>query len=118
MKRKYRLTRSTDIQRVRRLGKSYAHPLVVLYTSPNELEQSRFGVVAGRAVGGAVQRNRCKRLIRESLWAMLPNLNVGFDVLVLARSSANGATLAQISEALLSLARRSGLLVEESHGTR
>jgi len=80
MKRKFRLTRSTDFKRVRRFGKSYAHPLVVLISQPNELNISRFGISAGRSVGNAVHRNRAKRQIRESLRPLLPSIKSGWDV--------------------------------------
>ena len=66
MQRKFRLTRSTDFKRVRRTGKSYAHPFVVLVVQASEVPRVRVGVTAGRSVGGAVQRNRAKRLLREA----------------------------------------------------
>jgi hypothetical protein len=58
VKRRFRLTRSTDFKRVRRIGRSYAHPLVVLIVASNEIQQARIGIVAGKTVGMAVERNR------------------------------------------------------------
>jgi ribonuclease P protein component len=57
VKRRFRLTRSTDFKRVRSSGKSYAHPLVVLYALPSDQPHMRIGVAASKAVGNAVQRN-------------------------------------------------------------
>jgi ribonuclease P protein component len=114
VKRKFRLTRSTDFKRVRRLGKSYAHPLIVLIALPNELEQTRFGVVAGRAVGGAVQRNRAKRLMRAALqpYANAALLPPGWDLMFIARAPFRAATYQQTQAVLLELFRRSRLLQE------
>ena len=47
---------------MRQSGKSFGDPLVVLIVAPNELGSVRIAVVAGRSVGGAVLRNRAKRI--------------------------------------------------------
>lgn len=110
MKRKFRLTKSTDFLRVRRLGKSFAHPLIVLFTLPNDGQITRFGIVAGRTVGKAVQRNRAKRLIREALRPFLPQIRPGWDMIIYARKSMAQASLQQTRQALLELLKRAGLI--------
>lgn len=86
MKRRFRLRRSTDIKRVRRSGKSYAHPFIVLYTQKTEHPHARIAVSAGSKVGNAVQRNRVKRLLREAVKPYLSQLTPGSDVLLIGRS--------------------------------
>ncbi len=117
MKRKFRLTRSTDFKRVRRSGKSYAHPLVVLVVAPNDLEQVRIGVVAGHTVGMAVERNRVKRRLRAGLETWVPRLKPGWDLIFLARPALQRATYPQVLEALHTVIRRTGLIlpVGEAH---
>lgn len=110
MKRRFRLTRSTDFKRVRRIGKSYAHPLVVFITAPNDLEQVRVGFVVGRAVGTAVQRNRAKRRLRACLEPMLEHLSGGWDIIFLARKPMDQAGFTEISAAVQLLLKRAGLL--------
>ncbi len=110
MKRRFRLTGSADFQRVRRFGKSFAHPLIVLIASRNEQEQTRFAVVAGRSLGNAVQRNRAKRLLRAALHPMLERVEPGWDVLLLARRSMNTASFQDTQAALHSLLTRAHLL--------
>jgi ribonuclease P protein component len=110
VKRRFRLTRSTDFKRVRRLGKSYAHPLVVLLLTPNDLQQVRMGVVAGRAVGAAVERNRAKRRLRACLSQYLTCLNGGWDLVFLARKPMDRAGFVDICSAVQGLLVRAGLL--------
>lgn len=110
MKRRFRLTRSTDFQRVRRIGKSYAHPLVVFTAAPNELDQVRIGVVAGRSVGNAVKRNRVKRRLRASLDLHLDKLQGSWDLVFLARKPMDQASFDEIRAAVELLLKRAGLL--------
>jgi ribonuclease P protein component len=113
MKRKFRLRKSTDFKRVRRLGKSYAHPLIVLIKHPNEEDISRFGVAAGRSIGNAVKRNRAKRRIREILRLRIPSISSGWDILLLARKPLNNATSAELQAALDRLLKRAGLSTKQ-----
>jgi ribonuclease P protein component len=85
VQRKFRLTRSEDFKRVRRSGKSYAHPLVVLIVQNNNQPRVKIGVAAGRTVGTAVYRNRAKRLLREAMRTLLPNIASGLDLILIAR---------------------------------
>jgi len=114
VKRRFRLTRSTDFQRVRQAGKSYAHPLVVLIAlpAPGQAENSRFGVAAGRSVGNAVHRNRAKRLLRNVLQSYLPVIVPGWDVVLIARRQMAEATCQQTRSVLLGLLKRARLLQE------
>lgn len=114
MKRTFRLTRSTDIKRVRR-GKSFAHPLIVLAIARNDLYRPRVGVVAGHRVGGAVQRNRAKRRIRMVMHALLPRLKPGFDLILIARQPVVEARFSDIETVIAGLVKRAGLFVEESN---
>lgn len=110
MKRKFRLTSSTDFQRVRRLGKSYAHPLIVLIALPSETDTIRIGVAAGRAVGNAVQRNRAKRRLRAAIQPWLESLPSGWDIVLIARQPVLEAPYDQVCFALHSLLRRARLV--------
>lgn len=110
VKRKFRLTRTTDYKRVRRFGKSHAHPLLVLVALPNENGSKHFAVSAGRSVGNAVQRNHAKRLLREALRPELLDLQPGWDVILIARQPLSTASFAETREALLQLLRRARLI--------
>jgi len=111
VKRRFRLTRSTDFKRVRRSGKSYAHPLIILYQLADEQKWTRVGVTAGRTVGSAVKRNRAKRLLRAAMSNLVSQVSPGVDLILIARAPLADATLEQTQSALFSLLRRAQLLI-------
>lgn len=114
MQRRFRLTRSEDFKRVRRSGKSYAHPLVVLIVLKSEKSgqpRVRVGVAAGRTVGTAVKRNRAKRLLREAMRRLLPDIASGLDLILIARPGLASASLEDVRQALLSLLQRAGIAI-------
>lgn len=106
MNHRYRLKSSKDFKRVRRTGKTYAHPLIILIASPNQLLLSRFGVTASKAVGSAVSRNRTKRRLRAAIHSYLPNIKAGWDIILIARRPLIDAEWSKICEVL------KGLLVQ------
>ena len=84
-----RLSRSAEFERVYRQGRSTANRHLVLYTFPNpSTQRPRLGLSVSRKVGGAVERNRVKRLLREAWAATEDQLGPGLDVVVLARPQA------------------------------
>ena len=101
-----RLSRSAEFERVYRQGRSKANRFLVLYAFPREDDQSapgapppgdapaaeaegpRLGLSVSRRVGGAVDRTRVKRVLREAFWAEAERLPPGADYVVVARPDA------------------------------
>ena len=78
-RRRQRLTRSGDFDRVFKQGTSRGNRFFVLYAFPREAttgpeEGLRLGVSVGRKVGGAVERNAVKRALREAFWSLADGL--------------------------------------------
>ena len=117
VQRNFRLTRSEDFKRVRRYGKSYAHPLMVLVVQANReaglaavSTRVRVGVAAGRTVGNAVKRNRAKRLLRAAMQTLITELSPGWDLILIARPALASSNLNETRLALMSLLQRSKLV--------
>ena len=86
MERKDRLNSTLDIQRVRRQGKSIAHPFFVLiYLRDENVDNAPVGVIASKAVGGAVERNRAKRVLRSAATKLHENMDPHSMILLVAR---------------------------------
>ena len=110
MKKRFRLGKNSDFQRVRREGRSWAHPLLVLYALRNDLCYSRFGFSVSKRVGGAVVRNRAKRLMREATRLRQAMITDGWDVVIIARQPMREANFHQVDRAIGQLLRRARLL--------
>jgi ribonuclease P protein component len=111
MKRQHRLRRNTDFQRVRRVGKFYASPIMVLAFLQNELDRSRFGFVVSKRLGKAVQRNKIKRRMREAARQRLPGIKPGFDLVFIARQPIRQASFTEIDRTLERLLTKANLLL-------
>ena len=83
-----RLSRSAEFERVYRQGRSKGNRFLVLYAFPRAEdtgEGARLGLSVGRRVGGAVDRTRVKRVLREAFWEEARRLPEGSDYVVVAR---------------------------------
>jgi ribonuclease P protein component len=89
-----RLSRSAEFERVYRQGRSKANRYLVLYAFPrpedDDADGPRLGLSVSRRVGGAVERNRVKRVLREAFRLEAERLPPGSDYVIVARPDAKG----------------------------
>jgi ribonuclease P protein component len=113
-----RLSRSGDFDRVYREGRSHANRFLVLYAFPRgdretTEDDTRLGISVSRKVGGAVERNAVKRALREAFWALDPEVPGHHDFVLVARPDMAGLLEREgapgVAEALGGLIAEAGL---------
>jgi ribonuclease P protein component len=102
---KHRIRHGVDFQRAYQRRCSAADAAIVVYAVRNGLPHPRLGISASRRLGGAIVRNRWKRLLREAFRLTRPQLPASLDLVVVPRPGAR-PTLAMLAESLPRLAAR------------
>ena len=103
------ITKTTQYAKVYSKGSSWVNGLLVVKALPSELALTRCGFSVSRRVGGAVTRNRVKRLLREIL--RQEPLKTGWDIVFIARPPASGADYRQLKESVEGLLSKARLLM-------
>ena len=107
-----RLRARSEFDRVFRKGRRLGGRFFLVIALPNERSQHRLGLAVSRKIGGAVTRNRARRLLRESIRRLPPPAGPGFDLVVVARAEIAGRTQSEVDGELRGrirhLADRSG----------
>jgi ribonuclease P protein component len=105
-----RLAQSRDFSRVRQAGERLAQGcLIANWQKLAPGARSRLGVVTSKKIGGAVERSRARRLLRESFRRHQHDLSQPVDMVLVARNSIAGKGLADVEKDYLSALRRAGL---------
>ena len=98
----------------RRLYRSdgQANSCLVLYARKNRTDTNRVGITVSKKLGKAVVRNRVRRRIREAYRLNEQKFLPGWDIVIVARSRAVEVSFRKLTESLLALADRAGILEE------
>jgi ribonuclease P protein component len=100
-----RLRRRSEFRRVMDHGRRVGDLRLQIWALPNQLDHSRLGLVVGRRHGGAVRRNRIKRILREAFRLCRERLPCGLDLACAPRAGVE-LELRETIESLTRLIRR------------
>jgi ribonuclease P protein component len=104
------LSHPQDFAALQERGTMRSHPLLAARILRTDLETTRFAMATGRVLGSAVVRNRIRRRIREVLRALEPNIQPGWDVLLIARPALVAADHETLVTTLRKQLARGGVL--------
>ena len=104
------LRKNHEFKRLYNKGKSAAAQCVVVYCRRNGMPGNRFGVTVSTKLGGAVQRNRVRRRLKEIYRLNEGKLLPGYDVLIVARMRSRFAGFREIESSVLSLFKKLKLM--------
>jgi ribonuclease P protein component len=105
-----RLIRAREFREAYEQGRKRVGRLMVLYTREGEGAALRLGVVTGRKVGGAVQRTRARRRLRECFRRQRHLMKGDCDIVLIARSALVKAPWDDVTGELVKLCRQAGLM--------
>ena len=100
-----------DFDRIYQKGKSSGDRYVVVFYKANGLQYSRKAFLASKKVGGAVARNRARRLMKESFRKIEREIKPGMDIICIARNTIKGVSCAETESSLRKALAKGGLLI-------
>ncbi len=106
-----KLKKRWEFQRAYQKGNKYWNRYFVIYVFRNHFNNLRLGITVSKKVGKSVQRNRVKRLIRESFRQLRPRIKTEYDIVVVGRTSACRLTCQETKDGLLHLFRKASILI-------
>ena len=106
MLKKEILRKKSDFDAIYKAGESVPDRYVVLFYRKNDLPYTRTAFLASKKVGNSVQRNRAKRLMRESYRLNEDRFSSGYDLIFIARNTIGGKKLRDVEQSLMNAAAR------------
>ena len=110
MLKKNVLRKKSDFDSIYNRGKSVGDRYLVLFYRKNNLPYNRTGFLASKKVGNSVQRNRARRLMKESYRHLEKSLPMGYDFIIIARNTISGRKCMEVERSLMSAFRRTGVI--------
>lgn len=101
---------SKNFSAVYKKGKSAGSKYVVVFYKKNGLPYNRTAYLASKKVGNAVARNRARRLMKEGVRSMEPIDKTGYDIIFIARNTADKQKCADVKKSIEAAIRRTDLI--------
>lgn len=105
-----RIRKNTEYRLVYKYGKYAVGRMCVIYRMPVAKEPTKIGFVTGKKVGGAVARNRARRLMKEVYRLHQHEIREGYRIVIVARAAIQEASYQQVEKEMMYLFRKSKLL--------
>lgn len=107
------LKQNSDFRRAYGRGKSYSDPALVTYVLKNNRAGiCRMGITTSKKIGNAVERNRCRRVIRAAFREVLPLVSGGYDFVFVARTKTKFIKSTQVKKIMLQQLKKAGAIKE------
>ena len=103
---------NTDFRRVYGRGRSCTRPALVVYCLKNRAGICRIGITTSKKLGGAVERNRCRRVIKEAYRRLQPLCSGGWDIVFVARCKTLRCKSTEVQKAMQSQLTKLGVIAE------
>lgn len=113
MKNYDKIKANGDFHRIYNRGKSFVGPMIVTYTAKGRKDRVRLGITATKKLGGAVERNRAKRVITAAFRECLPYIQKGTDMVIVARVRILSVKSTQVAAILRKQLKTAGLWCED-----
>lgn len=94
-------------------GKNYVCPAFFVYVMKNRCGGVRLGITAGKKIGGAVQRNRAKRVITAAFRECMPCIASGYDFVIVARTHILSVKSTEVAHMLKNRLESAGVLKDD-----
>ncbi len=105
-----KLKENRDFRRVYNKGKSSVSPYFVVYIMKNRWDVTRLGITVGKKIGNAVKRNRAKRVITAAFSTVYPQLQSGYDFVIVARTRILNVKSTEVASSLIKNLNSFGVL--------
>ncbi len=109
LKKEYRINKKKEYNNIYKKGKKIPGKHMVVFVSIGEKEYSRYGIVASKKVGQAVERNRAKRRLRTVIYRSMSNIKDSVDVVIVLRAAAKEASWNDLNNEYIRIMRKAGL---------
>ena len=114
MLKKTVLRRKSDFSLIYNKGKSVPERYIVLFVKKNGLPYNRLAFLASKKVGKSVERNRARRLMRESYRDIKEKIADGYDIIFIARKTICNLKCADVKNSMEAAVKKAGALKKES----
>jgi ribonuclease P protein component len=105
-----KLKQNSDFRRIYGRGEAFVAPAFVAYALKNRSNKLRLGITVGKKIGGAVQRNRAKRLLTAAFAEVSGRLSLGYDIVLVARTRLLKTKSTEIAASLTKFFTEAGII--------